>query len=124
MAPSRRTQRTIVLIGAVLFGVFFLVAFGFRRAGISQEALSIVGGVLAYAFLAAVVAILVLARRRRGGDAAVAAERFVGRHPAVVESVGRPLQVGAAGGRGAVGPRRRAGQPDGSGERPGGNGEG
>ncbi len=94
MAPSRRTQRTILLIGAVLFGVFFLVAFGFRRAGISQEALSIVGGVLAYAFLAAVVAILVLARRRRGGDAAVAAERFVGRHPAVVESVGRPLQVG------------------------------
>ena len=78
---SRRTQRTIVLIGAVLFGVFFLVAFGFRRAGISQEALSIVGGVLAYAFLAAVVAILVLARRRRGGDAAVAAERFVGATP-------------------------------------------
>ena len=38
MVPSRRTQRTIVLIGAVL-GVFFLVAFGFRRAGISQEAL-------------------------------------------------------------------------------------
>ncbi|HEX2504025.1 MAG TPA: cytochrome c oxidase assembly factor Coa1 family protein [Miltoncostaeaceae bacterium] len=94
MAASRRTQRTILLIGAVLFGVFFLVAFGFRRAGISQEALSIVGGVLAYAFLAAVVAILVLARRRRGGDAAVAAERFVGHHPAVVESVGRPLQVG------------------------------
>ncbi len=94
MAPSRRTQRTILLIGAVLFGIFFLVAFGFRRAGISQEALSIVGGVLAYAFLAAVVAILVLARRRRRGDAAVAAERFVGRHPAVVESVGRPLEVG------------------------------
>jgi hypothetical protein len=94
MAPTRRTQRTILLTGAVLFGIFFLVAFGFRRAGVSQDALSIVGGVLAYAFLAAVVAILVLARRRRGRDAVAAAERFVGRHPAVVESIGRPLVVG------------------------------
>ena len=103
MVPSRRTQRTIVLIGAVLFGVFFLVAFGFRRAGISQEALSIVGGVLAYAFLAAVVAILVLARRRRGGDAAVAAEALRGPPPRGGR-VGRQAVAGrAAGGRGAVG---------------------
>jgi Cytochrome oxidase complex assembly protein 1 len=93
-APSRRTQRRILLTGAILFGVFFVIAFGFRRAGVSQEALSIVGGVLAYLFLAAVVTILVLSRRRRGGDAAAAAERFVGRHPAVVESLGRPLEVG------------------------------
>jgi Cytochrome oxidase complex assembly protein 1 len=93
-APSRRTQRTILLTGAVLFGVFFLVAFAFRRAGVSQEALSIAGGVLAYAFLAVVVAALVLGRRRRAGDPAAAAERFVARHPAVVESLGRPLEVG------------------------------
>jgi hypothetical protein len=93
-APSRRTQRTILLTGAVLFGVFFLVAFAFRRAGVSQEALSIVGGVLAYLFLAVVVAVLVLARRRRGADAAAAGERFVARHPAVIEALGRPLEVG------------------------------
>jgi membrane protein implicated in regulation of membrane protease activity len=92
--PSRRTQRAILLTGAVLFGGFLLVAFGFRRAGISQETLSIVGGVLAYVFLTAVVAIIVIGWRRRGRDAASAAERFVGRHPAVLESVGRPVQVG------------------------------
>jgi Cytochrome oxidase complex assembly protein 1 len=92
--PPRRTQRAILLTGAALFGGFLLVAFAFRRAGISQDALSIVGGVLAYAFLAAVVAIVVIGWRRRGRDAVSAAERFVGRHPAVVESVGRPLQVG------------------------------
>lgn len=94
MLGSPRTQRRILLSAAVLFGVFFLVAFTFRRAGVSQEALSIVGGVLAYGFLVAIVAILVLERRRGGGDAARAAERFVGRHPAVVESIGRPLEVG------------------------------
>jgi membrane protein implicated in regulation of membrane protease activity len=92
--PSGRTQRTILLTGALVLGVFFLVAFGFRRAGVSQGTLSIVGGILAYLFLAAVVATLVIGWRRRGGDAASAAERFVGRHPAVVESVGRPLEVG------------------------------
>jgi hypothetical protein len=89
--PSGRTQRTILLTGALVLGLFFLVAFGFRRAGVSQGTLSIVGGIMAYLFLAAVVAILVIGWRRRGGDAASAAERFVARHPAVVESVGRPL---------------------------------
>ena len=92
--PSGRTQRTILLTGALVLGLFFLVAFGFRRAGISQGTLSIVGGVLAYVFIAAVVAILVIGWRRRGGDAASAAERFVSRHPAVVEAVGRPVDVG------------------------------
>jgi Cytochrome oxidase complex assembly protein 1 len=92
--PPRRTQRTILVTGAVILGAFFLIAFGFRRAGVSQGTLSIVGGVLAYVFLAAVVAILVIAWRRRGGDAAAAAARFVARHPAVIESVGRPVEVG------------------------------
>ena len=80
--PSGRTQRTILLTGGAVLGVFFLIAFGFRRAGVSQGTLSIVGGVLGYLFLAAVVAILVIGWRRRGGDAAAA------------ESVGRPLEVG------------------------------
>jgi Cytochrome oxidase complex assembly protein 1 len=92
--PPPRAQRAILLTGAVLFGAFFLVAFVFRRTGVSQETLSIVGGVLAYAFLTAVVVIIVLARRRGGGDAAGAAGRFVARHPGVVESLGRPLDVG------------------------------
>lgn len=92
--PPARTQRTILLVGGVVLGVFFLVAFTFRRAGVSQETLSIVGGVLAYVFLMAVVVILVIGWRRRGGDAAGAARRFVSRHPAVLESVGRPLEVG------------------------------
>jgi hypothetical protein len=92
--PPRRTQRTILVTGAVILGVFLVIAFVFRRAGVSQGTLSIVGGVLAYAFLAAVVAILVIGWRRRGGNAAAAAARFVARHPAVVESVGRPVDVG------------------------------
>jgi len=91
---SRRLQRTVLLTGAFLFGVFFIVAFVFRRAGVSQDTLSIVGGAFAYVFLAAVVAILVIGWRRRGRDAGAAAERFVARHPSVVESVGRPLDVG------------------------------
>jgi hypothetical protein len=92
---SRRTQRTVLLTGAVLFGIFFVVAFAFRRAGVSQSTLSIVGGVFAYAFLVAVVAILVIGWRRRGRDASATAERFVVRHPAVVESLGRPLEAGS-----------------------------
>ena len=95
-----------MLIGRA-FGVFFLVAFGFRRAGISQEALSIVGGVLAYAF-AAVVAILVPARRRRGGDAAVAPERFAAATPRWSSRSAGSLQVGRPEGEvlSAAAPRR------------------
>jgi hypothetical protein len=52
------------------------------------------GGVFAYGFLTAVVAILVMGWRRRGRDAAGTAERFVARHPAVLTSVGRPVRVG------------------------------
>lgn len=94
MSPPRGTSRRVLLTGAVVFGTFLVVAFIFRRAGVSQETLSIVGGVFAYGFLTAVVAILVMGWRRRGRDAAGTAERFVARHPAVLTSVGRPVRVG------------------------------
>lgn len=88
------TSRKVLIVGAVLFGAFAIVAFTFRRTGVSQETLSIVGGVFAYVFLAAVAWIVVASWRRRGRDAAGAAERFVARHPAVLEWVGHPVDVG------------------------------
>jgi len=62
--------RVILLIGAILFGAFAVVAFVFRRLDVSQEALSVVGGVLAYAFLVAVAVVLVVHWRRRRSGAA------------------------------------------------------
>lgn len=94
MRLPRGSSRSVLIVGAVLFGAFAIVAFTFRRTGVSQETLSIVAGVFAYAFLAAVAWIVVSGWRRRGRDAAGAAERFVARHPAVLESVGRPVRVG------------------------------
>ena len=41
------TSRRVLIVGAVLFGAFAIVAFTFRRTGVSQETLSIVGGVFA-----------------------------------------------------------------------------
>ena len=106
------TQRTTHAHGARgSSGVFFLIAFVFRRPTSRRGRSSIVGGVSAYVFLAAAVCILWRGWRRRGGRTpAAAAERFVGRHPAVVESVGRAGGGRPAGGRGPVGlagpPRR------------------
>jgi hypothetical protein len=93
-ALLRATQRTILLTGALLFGAFAVVAVVFRSLDVSQETLSIVGGAFAYVFIAAVAVILALAWRRRGRDAAGAAERFVARHPAVLTAVGEPVEVG------------------------------
>jgi hypothetical protein len=90
---ARGTQRTLLITGAVLFGAFGIVAFVFRRLDVSQQTLSIVGGVFAYAFL--VVAVIVILRwRRRGRDASRAATRYVVRHPAVASAVGEPVRVG------------------------------
>jgi len=91
---ARGTQRTLIILGLVLFGAFGIVAFVFRRLDVSQETLSIVGGVFAYAFLVAAGVVLVRGWRRRGGDAARAATRYAARHPAVVSAVGQPVRVG------------------------------
>jgi hypothetical protein len=86
--PSGRTQRTILLTGALVLGLFFLVAFGFRRAGVSQGTLSIVGGIMAYLFLAAVVAILVIGWRSSSRSAG--RSRWAGRRARCRRAAGLP----------------------------------
>lgn len=51
--------RPIVLMGAIYFGVFAVVAFVFRRLDVSDDTLSIVGGILAYGFLVSVIFVVV-----------------------------------------------------------------
>lgn len=87
-------QRSILLTAAVLFGAFGVAALVMRQSGVSQETFSIVAGVTAYLFLAAVVFILLRAWRVRGTDAAEEAVAFVRRHPLVIAAVGVPPTVG------------------------------
>ena len=91
---ARGTQRTLMLVAGVIFGVFLIVAFIFRRLDISQETLSIVGGVMAYLFLAAVAVVLWRGWRRARRQPGAAAARYVSRHPAVAEVGGSPVEVG------------------------------
>lgn len=91
----RATQRTLLLTAAVLFGLFFLVAFTFRRLDIDQQTLSIVGGILAYAFLVIAGVILWRGWRDRGQDVERPIGQFLRRHPTLLGRLGRPLQVGA-----------------------------
>ena len=92
--PARREQRTLMLAAGVLLGSFAVVAFVFRRQHISDSTLSIVGGVMAYAFLALVVVLVWRSWRRRRQEPGAAAVRYLSRHPAVAEVVGSPVQVG------------------------------
>jgi hypothetical protein len=91
---ARGAQRTLVLVAGVLFGGFAVVAFVFRRQHISDETLSIVGGVMAYAFLAVVAVVLWRGWRQARRQPGAAAKRYVSRHPAVAEVVGSPVHVG------------------------------
>jgi hypothetical protein len=96
MRIARGSQRTVLLVGAFMFGTFAVVAFVFRRLDISQDTLSIVGGVFAYFFLVVVAVVAIRGWRRRLRDPDRAAARYVARHPAVVAAVGRPVDVGRA----------------------------
>lgn len=69
-----RLWRPIVLTGAVYFAIFAVIAVTFRQLGVSSSTLSVVGGVMAYAFIisALFVAYREWRRSRRGdgdGDA-------------------------------------------------------
>ena len=91
---ARGAQRTLVMVAGVLFGGFAVVAFVFRRQHISDATLSIVGGVMAYAFLALVAVLLWRGWRRARQQPGAAARRYLSRHPAVAEVVGSPVHVG------------------------------
>lgn len=99
----RLTERRILLTAALVFGAFFVVAFTFRRLDVAQSTLSVVGGVLAYGFLAAAVLLAVRGWRARGQDVEAPIGAFLRAHPAVVRAVGRPVTVGAPEGQVPVG---------------------
>ena len=88
------TQRTIIVFAASIFAAFGITAFIFRQMDVSDETLSIVGGVCAYLFLAVTAVILLRAWRAKGRDASAAAVAFVRLHPLVASSVGTPVHVG------------------------------
>lgn len=94
MSIPPSVQRTLLLSAAVLFGVFFLVAFVFRRLDVDQGVLSIVGGVFAYGFLLAVGLVLYRSWRRRGEDVEGPIGALLRRHPTVIRMVGRPVRIG------------------------------
>jgi hypothetical protein len=87
--------RPLLILGGVFFGAFAVVAFTFQRLDISQETLSIVGGALAYGFLASVVALWVVHRRRRRGLSDRILVEYLAEHPRVQQTVGRPVEVGS-----------------------------
>jgi hypothetical protein len=64
-----RLWRPVVLTGAVYFSIFAVIAVTFRQLDVKDSTLSVVGGVMAYAFI---VSVLVLGyrewRRSRRGD--------------------------------------------------------
>lgn len=57
--------KSILVFGVIYFTAFAIVGMSFRRFDVSDETLSIVGGVMAYAFLMS-VAVLAFVRWRRG----------------------------------------------------------
>lgn len=86
--------RSIPLLGGVMFGVFFVIAFTLRRLDVSTDATTVVAGIFAYAFLAAVALILVMAWRAREGTAARrVAERFLIENAQVRRATGTPERV-------------------------------
>jgi Cytochrome oxidase complex assembly protein 1 len=85
--------RTITLTGAWVFGIYFVIAFTFRRFGVSQDTLTIVAGVLAYAFLAFVLVVGLIAWRRRPGGVEQAVSGYLEGHPTVTGLLGEPIEV-------------------------------
>jgi hypothetical protein len=87
-------SRALVLGGAAMLGVFGIVAFVLQRADAGDDALSVVGGVLAYGFIAFAALVGYLAwkgtPRRRAHQVA---ERFLADSEVVGRVVGKPVDV-------------------------------
>ena len=71
-----RLWRPVVVVGAVYFSIFAVIAVVFRQLDVADSTLSVVGGVMAYAFI---VSVLVLAyrewrRSRREGEGGAEAD--------------------------------------------------
>jgi hypothetical protein len=87
-------RRTILIIGGAFLGAFAVIAFVFQRAHVSQQTLSIVAGVMAYAFLASIGVLWLLRRRLRRGLSNRIVADYLAAHPRVQQTVGRPVHVG------------------------------
>lgn len=91
--------RLLMLGGAVVFGAFFVVAFCVRQLDMgSEHTLSVVGGVLAWVFLAYAAVVGTVAWRRRSGAAERAVCVYLERHPGVMSWLGTPVRVQVPGG--------------------------
>jgi hypothetical protein len=73
-----------------MFGLYAIIAIVMSQTVESDEAVGIVGGIMAYAFLM-VVGLLFLLDRRRRSRPDVAAVGFLRRHPDVTDLIGRPV---------------------------------
>lgn len=89
MSPGR----LLTLVGGLMFGVFFVVAWVFRHSGVSEDLLSLVAGVLAYGFLVFAAVVGWRVWRRRPGRAERAVSTYLSTHPAVVAWLGTPLRL-------------------------------
>jgi hypothetical protein len=90
---GRSPGRAITLVGAFVFGIYFVIAFVFRRLGVSQDALTIVAASMAYAFLAFALVVGVLAWRCRPGGIERAVSEYLSRHRTILDLLGEPLVV-------------------------------
>lgn len=89
--PSASAQRQIMLSAAVMFGVFGIAAFIFRRAGVYDDAVPVMAGIAAWTFLVLVV-IVVLRDRLIGTDPRKEYHHFLSHHPDVIQRVGLPMR--------------------------------
>lgn len=85
------TARLLPLAGAVVFGVFFIVAFVLRQAGVGDDVTVRVAGGLAYAFLAFAAAVAITAPTRSRERARRVAVAALTHEQALITRLGSPL---------------------------------
>lgn len=97
------TQRRLLVLAAIAFGAFGIVAFVVRRLGASEATVSILAGAMAYGLLIAAVVVLVRGYRRRGVASPEVLSAWLREHPGIVSALGSPIVVGRVSGD-ALGP--------------------
>lgn len=90
------TGRLVQLGGAVVFGVFFLVAAVLRFSGVGDDVTVRVAGGMAYAFLAFLVVALVMSRSRSRLRARHVTADMLAGEQALIAQVGSPVAVDVA----------------------------
>jgi hypothetical protein len=91
---TARHWKVLLLTAAVMFAGFEIVAFTFRRTDVAEDRLSLIGGVMAYVFLAfaaVVVGHALLSRRRIQAERLITG--YLQSHPVVLDALGRPVRA-------------------------------